>query len=89
MPTRPPVKVEAGPQLGTLVRPVVWPEYVTLMLPMVPVAEPGLPEVAEDQLVHAIVSACARADVETAHAAKRSADTGFTSKRFSCIVVLL
>src|SRR5206468_13069141 len=55
----------------------------------VPVSEPGLPEVAEEQLVHAIVFACARADVETAQAARRSADTGFTSKRFSCIVVLL
>ncbi len=59
------------------------------MLPMVPVAEPGLPEVAEDQLVQAIVSACARAGAETAQAARRSADTGFTSKRFSCIVILL
>jgi len=56
---------------------------------MVPVAEPGLPEVAEDQLVQAMVSACATADVANAQAARRSADTGFTSKRLSCIVILL
>jgi hypothetical protein len=59
------------------------------MLPAVPVAEPGLPEEPEDQLVHVIVSARAMADVETAQAARRSTDTGFTSKRFSCIVILL
>jgi len=29
------------------------------------------------------------ADGETAQAAKRSADTEFTRKRFSCIVILL
>jgi hypothetical protein len=55
------------------------------MLPMVPVAEPGVPEVAEDQVVQAMVSACATAHVATAQAARKSADTGLTSKRFSCI----